>query len=60
MSHDHAEIELAAAAVDFELTPSERARLDKAIAECAVCARAAAGYRRQAILLQALDRKSVV
>ncbi len=54
MSHDHAEIELAAAAVDFELTPSERARLDKAIAECAVCARAAAGYRRQAILLQAL------
>ena len=54
MSHDHAEIELAAAAIDFELTPSERARLDKALAECPVCARAAAGYRRQAILLQAL------
>ena len=54
MSHDHAEIELAAAAIDFELTPSERARLDKAIAECSECARAAAGYRRQAILLQAL------
>ena len=52
--HDHAEIELAAAAVDFELTAVERARLEKAIAECPVCAAAAAGYRRQAALLTAL------
>jgi hypothetical protein len=53
MIHDH-ELELAAAAIDFELTPAERARLEKAIAECSVCASAAASYRRQAILLQAL------
>jgi len=52
--HDHAEIELAAAAVDFELTAVERARLEKAIAECQVCASAAVGYRRQAALLTAL------
>jgi hypothetical protein len=51
--HDH-ELELAAAAIDFELTPAERARLDKAIAECSVCAQAAAAYRRQATLLVAL------
>jgi hypothetical protein len=53
MAHQH-ELELAAAAIDFDLTPAERTRLDKAIAECAVCAAAASGYRRQAILLQAL------
>jgi hypothetical protein len=52
--HDHAELELAAAAIDFELTPAERARLEKAIAECSVCARGAASYRRQANLLQSL------
>jgi anti-sigma factor RsiW len=51
--HEH-ELELAAAALDFELTPAERARLDKAIAECSVCAGAAAAYRRQGTLLQAL------
>jgi hypothetical protein len=54
MIHDHAELELAAAAIDFELTAAERARLDKAIAECSVCARGAAAYRRQANLLVAL------
>ncbi|HEV8281511.1 MAG TPA: hypothetical protein VGQ02_06610 [Candidatus Limnocylindrales bacterium] len=53
MIHDH-ELELAAAAVDFELTPDERARLDTAIAECSVCARAATSYRRQATLFEAL------
>jgi hypothetical protein len=51
--HEH-ELELAAAALDFELTPAQRARLDRAIAECSVCAGAAAAYRRQATLLQAL------
>jgi hypothetical protein len=51
--HEH-ELELAAAALDFELTPAERARLDRAIAECSVCAGAATAYRRQATLLQAL------
>jgi hypothetical protein len=54
MSHDHAEIELAAAAIDFELTPSERARLEKAVTDCPVCAQAAAAYRRQGTLLAAL------
>jgi hypothetical protein len=53
VTHEH-ELELAAAALDFELTPAERARLDKAITECSVCARAALAYRRQATLLQAL------
>lgn len=51
--HEH-ELELAAAVLDFELTPAERARLDRAIAECSTCAGAAAAYRRQATLLQAL------
>jgi hypothetical protein len=51
--HDH-ELELAAAAIDFELTPAEQLRLDKAIAECSVCATAAAGYRRQSMLLESL------
>ena len=52
-AHEH-ELELAAAAIDFELTPTEQARLDKAIAECSICATAASAYRRQASLLQAL------
>jgi hypothetical protein len=54
MSHEHAELELAAAAIDFELTPTERARLEKAVAECRVCAQAAAAYRRQGTLFAAL------
>jgi hypothetical protein len=51
--HEH-ELELAAAALDFELTPAERTRLDRATAECSVCAGAAVAYRRQASMLQAL------
>jgi hypothetical protein len=53
MMHEH-ELELAAAALDFELTPAERARLDKATAECSVCAGAALAYRRHASMLEAL------
>jgi hypothetical protein len=53
VSHEH-EFELAAAAVDFELTPAERRRLDAAIAGCSECARAAASYRRDATMLTAL------
>ena len=53
MIHEH-QLELAAAALDFDLMPAERSRLDTAIAECSVCAGAAAAYRRQATLLQAL------
>jgi hypothetical protein len=53
MIHEH-ELELAAAAIDFELTPAERRRLDTAIADCSVCARAAASYRRDATMLVAL------
>ena len=53
MIHEH-EFELASAAIDFELTPAEQARLDKAIAECSECARAATSYRRQATLFEAL------
>jgi hypothetical protein len=53
VSHEH-ELELAAAAIDFELTPDERRRLDAAIAECSECARAAAAYRRDATMLTAL------
>ena len=53
MIHEH-ELELAAAAIDFELTPAERRRLDAAIADCSVCARAAASYRRDATMLAAL------
>jgi hypothetical protein len=53
MIHEH-ELELAAAAIDFELTPAERRRLDVAIADCSVCARAAASYRRDATMLTSL------
>jgi len=53
MIHEH-ELELAAAAIDFELTPAERRRLDAAIADCSVCARAAASYRRDATMLTSL------
>jgi len=53
VTHEH-EFELAAATIDFELTPAERRRLDAAIAGCSECARAAASYRRDATMLTAL------
>jgi hypothetical protein len=53
MIHEH-ELELAAAAIDFELTPAERRRLDAAIADCSICSRAAASYRRDATMMAAL------
>jgi hypothetical protein len=55
MIHDHDEIlELASASLDFELTPSERSRLDAGLAGCEQCRRAATAYRRQASLMAAL------
>ena len=55
MIHDHDEIlELAAASLDFELTPVERSRLDAGLAGCDQCRRAATAYRRQASLVAAL------
>jgi hypothetical protein len=55
MIHDHDEIlELASAALDFELTPAERSRLESGLAGCDACRRAATTYRRQANLVAAL------
>lgn len=41
-------LELAAAAIDFELEPEERAELDRHLAECDSCRRTAAAYRDDA------------
>ena len=45
MVHDRVQ-DLASAALDFDLTPAERAELDDHLGSCAVCAGFAAGLRR--------------
>ncbi len=50
--HDHREIlELAAAAIDFELDTAERARLRTALEECSLCRRQATAMRATATIL---------
>ncbi len=50
--HDHGRIlELAAAAVDFELDPAERAELDAALDSCPLCRRQASAMRATATVL---------
>jgi len=55
--HDHREIlELAAAAIDFELDPAEQSRLREALAECPLCRRQAAAIRAtDTVLSRPLD-----
>ena len=56
MIHEHEDLVLASAAIDFELTETESARLREAVADCPVCAERAAAYRRQFHLLADLPR----
>ena len=50
--HDHGQIlELAAAAIDFELDPRERARLDAELEACPLCRRQASAMRATATIL---------
>jgi Tol biopolymer transport system component len=50
--HDHGQIlELAAAAIDFELDPVERAKLDAALESCPLCRRQASAMRATATIL---------
>ena len=50
--HDHREtLELAAAAIDFELDTAERARLRTALEECSLCRRQATAMRATATIL---------
>lgn len=51
--HDHGEtLALAAAAIDFELDPAERARLDAALEACSLCRRQASAMRATATILR--------
>jgi anti-sigma factor RsiW len=51
--HDHAEIQqLAAAEIDFELDPAERAKLHEALETCSLCRRQASAIRATATVLR--------
>ena len=51
--HDHGQIlELAAAAIDFDLDPVERSQLDAALETCPLCRRQAAEMRATATILR--------
>jgi hypothetical protein len=52
-------LELAAAAIDFGLTPAERARLDAHLAGCPLCARSAVALRADALVLAGLPGLSL-
>jgi hypothetical protein len=54
MSHDHEALQLAVAALDFELTPDERRRMEVGLAACAECAAIAASHREVQRLLERL------
>jgi hypothetical protein len=52
--HEHEDMILASAAIDFGLTDGETERLNRAIADCPICAERAAAYRRQFQMLAEL------
>ena len=54
MIHEHEALELASAAIDFNLTQSETQRLSEAVADCPICAERAMVYRRHMRLLTEL------
>ncbi|HYX11619.1 MAG TPA: hypothetical protein VE817_06550, partial [Candidatus Acidoferrum sp.] len=56
MIHEHDDLVLASAAIDFELTPDEADRLRRTVAECPICAERASAYRRQFQALTELPR----
>ena len=51
MSHDHQALQSAVAALDFELTPDERRRMEAGLAACEECAAVAASHRELQTLL---------
>jgi hypothetical protein len=57
MSHDHEAMYLAVAALDFELSPDEYARMEAGLLECAECADAVASHQEVARLLQRLPTR---
>ena len=57
MSHDHEALSLAVAAIDFELSPDEYARMEAGLLECAECAEALEGHREVARLLERLPTR---
>lgn len=56
MIHEHDDLVLASAAIDFELTSDEADRLRRAVADCPICAERASAYRRQFQALAELPR----
>jgi hypothetical protein len=52
--HEHDDLVLASAAIDFGLSEDEAVRLRRAVADCPVCAERSAAYRRQSRLLSEL------
>ncbi len=54
MSHEHEAVYLAVAALDFELTPDERRRMEAGLAECRECAEIVASHGDMARLLDRL------
>jgi hypothetical protein len=57
MSHDHEALYLAVAALDFELSPDEYARMEAGLLECAECADAVASHQEVARLLERLPTR---
>lgn len=57
MSHDHEALALAVAAIDFELSPDEHARMEAGLLECAECAEAVESHREVARLLERLPTR---
>jgi anti-sigma factor RsiW len=56
-THDLYE-DLAAAAIDFELTAVDQATLDRHLDACAACQAAAAAYRADAAVLRAMASRA--
>lgn len=54
MTHDHEAVQLAIASIDFELTPSERTRMEAGLAACPECATTAASHLEVARLVERL------
>ncbi len=57
MSHDHEAVQLAVAALDFELSPDEYARMEAGLLECTECAEAVASHQEVARLLERLPTR---
>ena len=54
MIHEHEQLEIASAAMDFPLTPEVERELQLELADCPICAERAAAYKAQLRLLARL------